>query len=64
MQVIKYLSLIAALYFTFSIVVRSYLIALSLKYNRTNLQGGQITVLRLLLWAFSTGTFLYLQFLK
>jgi hypothetical protein len=64
MQIIKFISLILALYFTFSVVVRAYIITLSVKYNRTNLQGGQVTVLRLLLWALSVGTFIYLQWLK
>jgi hypothetical protein len=64
MQVIKYLSLILALYFTFSVVVRSYIITLSVKYNRTNVTGAQITIIRLFLWALSVGTFIYLQWLK
>ena len=64
MQIIKYIALIFALYFTFSVMVKSYVIALSVKYNRTNVTGAQITVFRLFLWALSMGTFIYLQFLK
>ena len=60
MQIIKFITFILTLWYSISIFSRLFILAVGIKYNRSDV-ARPITKGEFMLWAIFSGTFIYLQ---